>query len=178
MVTINGYVPARGITKNTSEEECKNNLLPCEQISCHLSNTHCKYEYSSISDGTSVTWYEPLPVKTILAAGDDLTPAETNLREGYPGSLSWNFSLTSVTVFAVSINFNAEILAIGPTSAVNVPDNVKDRFNITKISQRFTLVIFNLTAAYDESNGKFSCELLTVTGKWYRKIQVKVLGKR
>ena len=78
----------------------------------------------------------------------------------------------------MSINFNAEILAIGPTSAVNVPDNVKDRFNITKISQRFTLVIFNLTAAYDESNGKFSCELLTVTGKWYRKIQVKVLGKR
>ena len=99
--------------------------------------------------------------------------------EGNPASLSWNFSLTSVTVFAVNIKFNHESLAIGPTvSAVIVPDNLKDRFNITRISQRLTLVIFNVTAAYDESNGQFSFELLTVTGQWIRKIIVKTVGKR
>ena len=123
-------------------------------------------------------WYEPLPVKTTSTAGDDLTPAETRLLEGYPGSLSWNFSLTSVTVFAVIIKFNSESLAAGPTvSAVNVADDFKDSFNITKISQRLTLVIFNVTAAYDESNGQFGCELLTLTGGWFRKVQVKIVGK-
>ena len=99
--------------------------------------------------------------------------------EGYPGSLSWNFSLTSVNVLAVIIKFNTDSLAAGQTvSAINMPDNFKDRFNITKISQRLTLVIFNVTAVYDESNGQFSCELVTATGGWIRKIQVKVLGKR
>ena len=39
-------------------------------------------------------------------------------------------------------------------------------------------MIFNVTAAYDESNGEFSCELLTGTGGWFRRIQVKVVGKR
>ena len=101
------------------------------------------------------------------------------LLEGYPGSLSWNFSLTSVTVFAVNIQFNDDSLAIGQTvSAVDVPDNLKDRFNTTKFAQRLTLVIFNVTVAYDESNGQFSCALLTATGKWIRKIQVKIVGKR
>ena len=100
------------------------------------------------------------------------------LLEGNPGSLSWNFSLTSVTFFAVSIQFNSDSLAIGQTvSAVNVPDSFKDRFNIAQISQRLTLVIFNVTAAYDENNGQFSCGLITATGKWIRKIQVKILGK-
>ena len=155
------------------------NSLPCLQISCHLSSIWCKYELSSISDGASVTWYEPLPVKITSTAGDDLTPAKTKLLEGYPGSLSWNFSSTSVTVFAVSIQFNDDSLGVGQTvSTVYVPDNLKDRFNVTKISQRLTLVIFNVTTAYDESYGQFSCQLLTVTGKWRRKIEVKIVGKR
>ena len=88
------------------------------------------------------------------------------LLEGNPGSLSWNFSLTSVTFFAVSIQFNSDSLAIGQTvSAVNVPDSFKDRFNITQISQRLTLVIFNLTAAYDKNNGQFSFRVDYCDGK-------------
>ena len=99
--------------------------------------------------------------------------------EGYPGSLSWNFSLTSVNVLAVIIKFNADSLAAGQTvSALNMLNQFKDRFNITKTSQRLTLVIFNVTAANDESNGQFSCELVTAKGGWIRKIQVKILGKR
>ena len=101
------------------------------------------------------------------------------LFEGYPASLSWNFSLTSVTLFAVNMRFNTDSLALsGPGgSAAQVYDAFKDRFNFTWISQRLTLVIFNVTATYDESKGKFSCELTTAEGTWIRKIQVKIVGK-
>ena len=103
-----------------------------------------------------------------------------NLFEGYPASLSWNFSLTSVTLFSVIIRFNTDTLALsGPGgSAAQVRDAYKDKFNFTWISQRLTLVIFNVTAAYDESKGEFSCELLSAEGTWIRKIQVKIVGKR
>ena len=101
------------------------------------------------------------------------------LFEGYPASLSWNFSLTSVTLFAVNMRFNADSLAIsGPGgAAAQVRDAFKDKFNFTWISQRLTLVVFNVTAAYDESKGKFSCELTTAEGAWIRKIRVKIVGK-
>ena len=101
------------------------------------------------------------------------------LFEGHPASLSWNFSLTSVTLFSVNIKFNTDTLALsGPGgSAAQVRDAYKDKFNFTWISQRLTLVIFNVTAAYDESKGKFSCELTTAEGAWIRKIQVKIVGK-
>ena len=100
------------------------------------------------------------------------------LFEGHPASLSWNFSLTSVNLFSVSIKFFTDTLALsGPGgSAAQVRDAYKDKFNFTWISQRLTLVIFNVTAAY-ESKGKFSCELTTAEGAWIRKIQVKIVGK-
>ena len=101
------------------------------------------------------------------------------LLEGYPASLSWNFSLTSLTLFSVNIKFDSDTLALsGPGgSAAQVRDEFKDKFNFTWISQRLTLVIFNVTAAYDESKGKFGCELTTAEGAWVRKIQVKIVGK-
>ena len=102
------------------------------------------------------------------------------LFEGYPASLSWNFSLTSVNLFAVTIRFNTESLAFsGPGgSGATVYDAFKDRFNFSWISQRLTLVIFNVTAEYDKSKGKFGCELTTANGPWKRKIQVEIVGKR
>ena len=126
-----------------------------------------------------MTWYEPLPVKAASSAGDDLTPAKKKLFEGYPASLSWNFSLTSVTLFLVSIKFDTNALAVsGPGgSGAKVLDAYKDKFNFSWISQRLTLVIFNVTAAYDESKGKFNCHLVAAEGTWNRKIQVKIVGK-
>ena len=56
-------------------------------------------------------------------------------------------------------------------------DVAKDRFNVTWVSQRATLIIFNVTDADDKRNGEFSCELSTFDGLWSRKIQVEVLGK-
>ena len=102
------------------------------------------------------------------------------LFEGHPASLSWNFSLTSVNLFVVNIRFNTEAIAFsGPGgSSAKVVDAFKDKFNFTWISQRLTLVIFNVTAAYEESKGEFSCELATSDGGWIRKIQVKIVGKR
>ena len=102
------------------------------------------------------------------------------LFEGNPASLSWNFSLTSVTLFSVTIKFDIDALVVsGPGgSAATVATASKDKFNFTWISQRLTLVIFNVTAAYEESKGKFSCELTTSEGGWIRKIQVKIVGKR
>ena len=101
------------------------------------------------------------------------------LFEGNPASLSWNFSLTAVTLFAVTMRFGSDALASsGPGgSAAEVVDPFKDKFNFTWISQRLTLVIFNVTDAYDESKGKFSCELTGTGGVWIRKIQVKIVGK-
>ena len=85
-----------------------------------------------------------------------------------------------MTLFSVIIRFNTDTLALsGPGgSAAQVRDAYKDKFNFTWISQRLTLVIFNVTAAYDESKGEFSCELLSAEGTWIRKIQVKIVGKR
>ena len=101
------------------------------------------------------------------------------LFEGHPASLSWNFSLTAVALYSVVIKFNtATLVTSGPAgSAVTVSAAFKDKLNSTWISHRLTLVIFNVTAAYDESKGEFSCELLTSKGTWIRKIQVKIVGK-
>ena len=84
-----------------------------------------------------------------------------------------------MTLFAVYIRFDTDTLALsGPGgSAARVEDAFKDKFNFTWISQRLTLVIFNVTAAYDESKGTFSCQLATAEGVWIREIQVKIVGK-
>ena len=85
-----------------------------------------------------------------------------------------------MTLYSVTIKFGTVTLAIsGPGgSNAKVVTALRDKFNFTWISQRLTLVIFNVTAAYDESKGKFSCELSTSDGPWTRKIQVKIVGKR
>ena len=84
-----------------------------------------------------------------------------------------------MTLFAVNIKFDGDTLAISGLggSDAQVCDAYKDKFNFTWISQRITLVIFKVTAAYDESKGKLSCELTTAEGAWIRKIQVKIVGK-
>ena len=79
----------------------------------------------------------------------------------------------------MSIKFDTDTLAVsGPGgSGTRVKNAHKDKFNFTWISQRLTLVIFNVSAAYDESEGKFNCELVAAEGMWNRKIQVKIVGK-
>lgn len=87
--------------------------------------------------------------------------------------------MTSVTLFAAGVKFNSDVLAnSGPEgSAAKVQGVFKDRFNFTWISQRLTLVIFNVTAADGESNGAFRCELNTLEGFWNREIRLKIIGE-
>lgn len=129
--------------------------------------------------GQSVTWHEPVPAKRALSANTDLPPAETKVFEGHPALLSWNFSLTSVTLISATIKFNTNSLVFGGAGGLgaNVLDPYKDRFNFTWISQRITLVIINVTAADDESNGLFQCELGSNKGIWKRAIRVKIIER-
>ena len=85
----------------------------------------------------------------------------------------------SVTPLLVSIKFDTYALAVSGAGGLGarVKTAHKDKFNFTWISQRLTLVIFNVSAAHDESKGKFNCELVAAEGTWNRKIQVKVVGK-
>ena len=79
----------------------------------------------------------------------------------------------------VSIKFDTNALVVSGAGGLGarVKNAHKDKFNFTWISQRLTLVIFNVSAAYDESKGKFNCELVAAEGTWNRKIQVKIVGK-
>ncbi|XP_022800042.1 MAM domain-containing glycosylphosphatidylinositol anchor protein 2-like [Stylophora pistillata] len=136
----------------------------------------CVIHYSG---GQSVTWYEPLPVETVSSSTTDLPPAKMKVFEGYPASLSWNFSLTSLTLFLGTVRFDTVTLGLGGPggSGANVDDAFKDRFNLTWISQRLTLVIFNVTASYDASNGAFECELGTNKGSWSRHIRLNIIER-
>ena len=64
------------------------------------------------------------------------------------------------------------------TGVAAVLPGFEGRFNIIWISQRATLVIFNMT---EEGDGEFGCKLSTVefvTGKeWKRRLKVVVVGK-
>ena len=84
-----------------------------------------------------------------------------------------------MTLFSVTIKFDFDTLVVsGPGgSGATVATAFKDKFNFTWISQRLTLVIFNVTAAYEKSKEEFSCELATNEGAWIRKIQVKIVSK-
>ncbi|XP_022802711.1 hemicentin-2-like [Stylophora pistillata] len=145
-------------------------------IVSHFLICFCVIHYS---DGQSVIWYEPLPVETVTSSTTDLPPAEMKVFEGYPASLSWNFSLTSLTLFVATIKFDTVTLALSGSggSGANVEDAFKDRFNLTWISQRITLVIFNVTASDDASNGAFECELGTNKGSWSRDIRLNIIAR-
>ena len=99
--------------------------------------------------------------------------------EGSSITLNWNYSLTSDLSLAV-LKFNdagiAVILSNGQAGAVN--DNFRKRYSVSSTSRSASLFISNVTAAEDEANGVFSCELIATNAEtWKRAIQVQVLGK-
>ena len=136
--------------------------------------------YLPAIDGKSVTWYEPPPVVTALSQSDVFDPSISQLYEGSPGSLSWNYSLRALSIALVVIKFNgASIVTIQSNGQANeVAPDFKERFSIRSTSQSATLIISSVTAADDKANGDFSCELITTaSGSWSRNIQVEVVGK-
>ena len=136
----------------------------------------------SISDGGSITWYEPPPVETIT----DLSVIRTvnrNLSQGFEEQLSCNFRLTadltlsSVTVELEGVNTDvATYLQL--VKRATVANGFQDRFNVSWIPSKLTLTIFNVTTD-DEDVFICNVEFLDVGGinTWRRKVKVTVLGK-
>jgi len=134
-----------------------------------------------ISDGASITWYEPPPVETIADTAVTRT-VDRNLTEGFMRELTWNFSLsTGSSIITVTVEYKSSTTVatyIQQTQTVTVAEGLRDRFNLTWIPTKATLIMFNVTS---DDNEEFTCAVLSVDGSgastWKRKIQVTVLGK-
>lgn len=139
----------------------------------------------SISDGGSVTWFEPPPVET---ASDHLTVLTADSRQILEGStnvpLCWNFSLTAdanpITLITVVLDLNGvNVVTIVPsTGQIGIQASFLGRYNVSWTPQLLTMVNFNVTS---EDNGEFGCEVSTFEGAsnivWKRKMTVEVIGK-
>ena len=136
----------------------------------------------SISDGVSITWYEPPPVETITSPSDIRT-VNRNLTKGFEAQLSWNFSLSAgLTLATVKVELQSSNTAVASYvhqfKSVSVANGFQDRFNVTWIPSKLTLTVFNV-ATNDED--VFDCNVDVFDGvslsTWRRRIQAKVVGK-
>ncbi|XP_020615552.1 neural cell adhesion molecule 2-like [Orbicella faveolata] len=132
------------------------------------------------TDGGNVTWYEPPPVETASDPGIELTAHSRQFLQGSTHvQLSWNFSLTpDLSLSSVILRLNSvQVAAVVLLSGIaGLSSGFEGRFNFTWISQRATLIIFNVT---EEDDGEFTCDLTTFQGVdqklWKRKMKVEVL---
>ena len=134
-----------------------------------------------ISDGASVTWYEPPPVETTSDDSIELTAYSRQLLKGSTNAqMSWSFNLTpDLNLITVVLTLNSvNVATVVPISGNSgVASGFEGRFNVTWISQRATLIIFNVS---EDNDGEFGCKLNTFQGAqniiWQRKMKVEVLG--
>ena len=138
------------------------------------------------SDGTSVTWFEPLPVEVI--SDHNLVHYASNTTELPLQStnipLSWNFSLSSGLLFiSLTLTLNGENIGVVPPTGGGEPEIISpfdQRFSLNWIpNEKVTLTIFNVTI---DDNGTFACEptlfnAVSGEGAWKSIIPVQVLGK-
>ena len=136
-----------------------------------------------ISDGGSITWFEPPPSETVT---DPLIISAANkslIKGSLNGELSCNFSVSAdLSIIIVSIRFGGTSVANFATSqqALSVSPGFKSRFNVTWVPNKLTLIFFNVTS---QDEGEFRCDVLTlrspgaVIQTWKRKIQVSLLGE-
>ena len=133
----------------------------------------------SPSDGASVTWYEPTPVKTTLDPAEALIPGKLQVNEGSSATLNWKYSLSSTFVSARLLLNGASIVVVlsnGQAGPVNA--SFRQRFTVNSTQQSISLLISKVITADDRSRGEFICELSDLSrAKWRRGIQVQVVGK-
>nr|XP_058943333.1 fibroblast growth factor receptor 3-like isoform X2 [Pocillopora verrucosa] len=129
-----------------------------------------------LTDGGSVTWYEPTPVKTTTRPYEVLSPGIVQVLEGSSVALNWNYSLP-LGFFMAMIKFNGDGIAMisagGLVGALNA--HFQERFNVSSTLGRASLFIYNVTVADDKTNGEFTCELLDSNDIWKRAIQLEVI---
>jgi len=135
----------------------------------------------NISDGGSITWYEPLPVETTSDVNVYHTNSTQLLEGATNATLSWNFSLTPDLSFnSLSLEFNDEIIGgVLASGLAGLIDAVTERFNFIWIpKQKATLMIFNVNS---NESGTYDCVVNTEQGfdtkAWISKIQVDVVGR-
>ena len=134
-----------------------------------------------ILDAGSVTWYEPRPVETTSDVNTELTAESRLLFKGSTyAQMSWNFSLTpDLNLITIVLTLNSvDVATVVPSAGIaGIQSDFKGRFNVTWISQRVTLIIFNVT---EDDDGEFGCTINTFQGAqnkiWKRKMKVQVLG--
>ena len=158
------------------------NCMPC--LPCVIGGSLFATELLKIfiSEGASVTWYEPPPEETILDHNLDHKLKTVRLLEGVTDSpLSWNFSFSSDLSFdGLTVTFNgvnvAGVRSSGQAGLANPSDQ---RYNFSWIAtEKFTLIISNVT---DGDSGMFTCALNLCQGfscnSWESTIKVEVVGK-
>ena len=133
-----------------------------------------------VSDGGSITWYEPPPVHTVTDKSN-VSAASRSLIKGFPNEeLSCNFSLTAnLSVITVLLKFGESLVAafVPSQQAPTVSQGYQSRLNATWVPNKLSLIFFNIT---DADQGKYTCEVISVGGSaqtWTRTIEVSLLGK-
>ncbi|XP_022810417.1 uncharacterized protein LOC111347435 [Stylophora pistillata] len=130
-----------------------------------------------LTDGGSVTWYEPAPVRTTSNPADVLPVFIVPVYEGKPATLNWSYSLT-LGLDLGGIRFkNVRLVKINSDgSAGPVGDNFPRWLSVSSTIGTVSLSISAVTVADDKANGEFSCEVVDSNlDTWKRAIQVQVL---
>ena len=133
-----------------------------------------------VSDGGSITWYDPPPFGTVKNPAIISSANKSLIKGSIKEELNCNFSLTTdIRLIAVSMKFGIMPVAtyLRSQQAVSVAPSFRSRFNATWVPSTLTLILLNVTSA-DE--GEYVCEVVTFGGSvetWVRKIQVSLLGK-
>ena len=142
-----------------------------------------KKSHLCVSDGSSITWFEPPPFQTVT---DPATISKANkslIKGSFDEEVSCNFTLTSdLSLITVSMQLKRSPIAtyVQRQHALSVQPGSESRFNATWVPNRLTLILFNVTPA---DKGEYRCEVLThAIGSgsvqiWARIIQVSLLGK-
>ena len=132
-----------------------------------------------LSDGGSITWFEPPPVET-TADTNVIRTYSTSLLEGATNvELNWNFSLTQdITFVVLQLQLGSDTVAtIILSGQSGISESFSGRVNVRWIPQKVSLTILKVSTLDD---GVFTCAVTTIGGGskvWRRKIKVTVLGE-
>ena len=157
-------------------------ICTLKSLLCTFLLINFKLEILDISDGVSVTWYEPPPEETLSDHNLDHKLKTVRLLEGVADSpLSWNFTFSSDLSFeGLTVTFKgvnvAGVRSSGQAGLANPSDQ---RYNFSWIAtEKFTLIISNVT---DGDSGMFTCALNLcqrfICHNWESTIKVEVVGK-
>lgn len=143
----------------------------------------CAVAIIQLTDGSSITWFEPPPFQTVT---DPATISKANkslIKGSFDEEVSCNFTLTSdLSLITVSMKLQSSSIAtyVQSKHALSVHPGFKSRFNATWVPNRLTLFLFNVTPA---DKGEYRCEVLTLAigsgsvQTWARIIHVSLLEK-